>query len=182
MDETKDILIKKPEIIIVDDHLVFRQGLKSMIDYENIGTVVGEASDGIELLELLKTQKPDLVIMDIDMPNMDGVEATKRAMEKYSDLNIIVLSMSGSTEHYIKMTELGVKGFVIKSSGIHELEYAIKKVMNAELYYSDSVFWTTNIKDKNIMNENKHQDDEDKEDDKKDNIIDNFDTSTIPWF
>lgn len=131
--------MKTPEILIVDDHLIFRQGLKSLITSENIASVVGEASNGKEFLELLSHIKPDLVLMDIDMPHMNGMEATQKALELIPDLKIIAFTMFGDEEYYYKMIDLGVKGFILKSSGINELEKAIREVMMGESYFSNEV-------------------------------------------
>jgi DNA-binding NarL/FixJ family response regulator len=133
------ILTKKPEIVIVDDHLIFRQGLKSIISLEDIANVIGEASNGIELLDLLKTLKPDLVLMDIDMPRMNGLDATEKALELIPDLKIIAFSMFSDEEYYYKMIDRGVKGFILKTSGINELENAINKVMAGESYFSNEL-------------------------------------------
>lgn len=133
------MLMKTPEIIIVDDHLIFRQGLKSLITSENIALVVGEASNGKEFLQLLSHLKPDLVLMDIDMPHMNGMEATQKALEIIPDLKIIAFTMFGDEEYYYKMIDLGVKGFILKSSGINELEKAISEVMIGESYFSNEV-------------------------------------------
>lgn len=132
-------LPNKPDLIIVDDHLIFRQGLKSLITIENIATVIGEASNGIEFLEMLSHRKPDLVLMDIDMPHMNGMEATKKALEIMPDLKIIAFTMFGDEEYYYKMIDLGVKGFILKSSGINELEKAIGDVLNGESYFSNEL-------------------------------------------
>lgn len=127
----------KPDIIIVDDHLIFRQGLKSVVTLENIATVLAEAKNGIELIELLAIYKPDLVLMDIDMPGMNGIDATKKALDLIPGLKIIVFTMFGDEEYYHKMIGLGVKGFLLKSSGINELEKAIHEVMMGETYISN---------------------------------------------
>lgn len=132
-------LSNKPDLIIVDDHLIFRQGLKSLITLENIAKVVGEASNGIEFLELLLHHKPDLVLMDIDMPHMNGMEATQKALKMVPDLKIIAFTMFGDEEYYYKMIDLGVKGFILKSSGINELEKAIHDVMIGESYFSNEL-------------------------------------------
>jgi len=131
--------VKKPDLIIVDDHLIFRQGLKSLIMIENLATVIGEASNGVEFLELLSHLKPDLVLMDIDMPHMNGMEATKKAIEMMPDLKVIAFTMFGEEEYYYKMIDLGVKGFILKSSGIQELEKAIHEVMTGESYFSNEL-------------------------------------------
>lgn len=128
-----------PDIIIVDDHLIFRQGLKSLITFENIANVIGEASNGKEFIELLSHLKPDLVLMDIDMPHMNGMEATQKALELIPDLKIIAFTMFGDEEYYYKMIDLGVKGFILKSSGINELEKAISEVTQGESYFSNEL-------------------------------------------
>ncbi|MEI8084946.1 MAG: response regulator transcription factor [Paludibacter sp.] len=135
----KNSINEKPSLIIVDDHLIFRQGLKSIIDIENIANVIGEASSGTEFLELLKNHKPDVVLMDIEMPYMNGMEATRKALEMVPDMKIIAVTMFGDEEYYYKMIELGVKGFIVKSSGINELENAIREVMLGESYFSNEL-------------------------------------------
>jgi len=130
---------QKPNIIIVDDHLIFRQGLKSIITLENIANVIGEASNGLELLKLLSELKPDLVLMDIDMPHMNGLDATEKAMELMPDLKIIAFSMFSDEEYYYKMIDRGVKGFILKTSGIKELENAIQNVMLGDSYFSNEL-------------------------------------------
>ena len=125
--------------IIVDDHLIFRQGLTSIITSENIATVIGEASNGIELMELISKQKPDIILMDIDMPHMNGLDATEKAIKLIPDLKIIVFSMFSDEEYYHKMIERGVKGFILKTSGITELEKAIQEVMKGESYFSNEL-------------------------------------------
>ena len=129
----------KPNIIIVDDHLIFRKGLISLLTIENIATVIGEASDGNEFIGLLSHMAPDLVIMDIDMPDMNGIEATQKAMGRMPDLKIIAYTMFGTEENYCKMTGLGAKGFVLKSTGINELEEAIRKVTMGGTYFSNGI-------------------------------------------
>jgi len=132
-------LTKKADLIIVDDHQIFRQGLKSIITMEGIATVIGEASNGKEFIELLAHLKPDLVLMDIDMPLMNGMEATQKALEIMPDLKIIAFTMYGDEDYYYRMVELGAKGYILKSSGINELEIAIEQVMRGESYFSNEV-------------------------------------------
>jgi len=125
--------------IIADDHAMFRDALKMLIDNEEIGTVVAEVANGKELLETLKVHQPDLVLMDISMPEMNGIEAGRKAIELYPNLKILALSMFGDEEYYYKMIDAGVKGFVLKSSGMHELEEAITKIASGENYFSNEL-------------------------------------------
>jgi len=127
---------KKPDIIIVDDHLIFRQGIKAIINFEEIGSIIAEASNGEDFLALLSGLKPDLVLMDIDMPGMNGFDATKKALELIPDLKIIAFTVFSEEEYCTKMMKLGAKGFILKSSGFNELENAIKQVMKGENYFA----------------------------------------------
>jgi DNA-binding NarL/FixJ family response regulator len=130
---------KKPDIIIVDDHLIFRQGLKSILALHNIANVIGEASNGSEFIRLLSDLKPDLVLMDIDMPTMNGIDATENAMILMPELKIIAFTMFSEEEYYYKMIDRGVKGFILKTYGINELQNAINKVMSGESYFSNEL-------------------------------------------
>jgi len=143
---------KKTDIIIVDDHLIFRQGLKAIINYEDVGSIIGESSNGEEFLNLLENLKPDLVLMDIDMPHMNGFEATQKALEIMPDLKIIGFTVFPETEYYDKMMEIGARGFILKSSGFNELENAIKTVMKGEIYFSKKN--ECEITSETYMNEN----------------------------
>jgi len=141
--------MKKPKIIIVDDNKTFRQSLILLITIENIANVVGKASNGIEFLDILEDCKPDLVLMDIDMPGMNGLEATQKALELRPDLNILVFSMYGNEEYYSKMKALGVKGYILKSCDITDFEKAIRIVMKGGCYFfADRV--TINSKNKEL--------------------------------
>jgi len=132
------IMQKKPHIILVDDHLLFRQSIKSILTNENIACVIGEASNGIEFLELLLQLRPDLVLMDINMPQMDGMEATEKALQLMPSLKIVAFTMFDDEDYYSKMVALGVKGFLNKSGSITELEKAIHEVMMGKTYFSDN--------------------------------------------
>jgi len=127
------------KIILADDHKIFRESLKKLLAAERIAEVIAEAGDGKQLLELLKIHDPDLVIMDISMPNMDGIETTKKALESKPDLKVLTLSSFGDEKYYYKMVEAGVKGFVIKNSGISELEQAINEVSSGGSWFSNEL-------------------------------------------
>jgi DNA-binding NarL/FixJ family response regulator len=139
----------KPDIIIVDDHLIFRQGLKAIINFENIGSIIGEASNGEDFLELIKTLKPDIVLMDIDMPQMNGFEATQKALALIPGLKIIAFTVFAEKEYFDRMIAIGAKGFILKSDGFNVLENAISIVMKGENYFIDNSEKVVNNK-KNI--------------------------------
>jgi len=129
----------KYRIMLVDDHSLFRESLKFVLMQQDNIDIVAEASDGIQCIEMLDKMKPDLILMDISMPRLNGVETTKEVLKKNPDLKIIALSMFGDEEYYYKMLQAGAKGFVLKESGSDELLKAITNVMNGEVYYSNKV-------------------------------------------
>lgn len=127
------------KIIIVDDHVLFREGVKVLIDCENIGEVIAEADNGQAFLDLLSTHRPDLVIMDIEMPIMGGLEAIQKAKLIQPDVKILVLTMLSEKENYHDMINAGAMGYMLKSSGKTEFEKAVKAIMNGELYFSNEL-------------------------------------------
>lgn len=129
----------KISVAIVDDHQLFRNGLKFIIENEDDMEVVIEASNGRQFLDFLKNLKPEVVLMDINMPEMDGVETTRRALELYPDLHIIVLSMYDDVEYYNTMIDLGVKGFILKDIDNNELADALRKVYRGGNYFSQEL-------------------------------------------
>jgi len=130
---------QRPQIILVEDHLPFRKGLKLFFTVENIANVIGEASDGPEFIERLSQLRPDLVLMDIDMPHINGIEVTQMALELMPDLKIIAFSMFEQDEYIIRMKKLGLKGFILSSSNIQDLKKAIIYVTSGETYFLDSL-------------------------------------------
>lgn len=127
------------KIIIVDDHSLFREGIKLLIENEGFGEIIAEAENGAIFLDLLEKHQPDLVIMDIEMPVMNGVEATRQAIKTYPNLNILVLTMLNEKANYSDMIYAGAMGFVLKTSGKAEFEKAINTVINGESYFSAEV-------------------------------------------
>jgi len=129
----------KRKVIIVDDHTLFRNGLRILLNNMENYHVVGEASNGKQFLDLLKISVPDLVLMDISMPVMDGIEASTIAHELYPDLKIITLSMYGEEDYYYKMVNAGVKGFVLKNSDIKEVKTAMDVVYDGGSFFSSEL-------------------------------------------
>jgi DNA-binding NarL/FixJ family response regulator len=139
----------KTKIIIVDDHKLFRNGLKFILNEIEGVEVIGEASNGKEYLELLNYLKPDLVIMDISMPEMNGIEACQKSLEKDKDLKILILSMFGEDAYYNSMIDIGVKGFILKDTDNNELKTAIYSIMNGSSYFSQELLLKL-IRNKNV--------------------------------
>lgn len=130
---------KPVNIVVVDDHKLFREGVKFVLTRNSQFNIAGEASNGVDLLELLAHVEADLVLMDIDMPRMNGIEASERVLASYPHLKIITLSMHGDQAHYLRMIEVGVKGFVLKDAGGSELVKAIETVSKGDNYFSQEL-------------------------------------------
>ncbi len=127
------------KIIIVDDHSLFREGIKLLIENEGYGEIIAEAENGLQFMDLLKTHKPDLVIMDIEMPVMNGLEATQQAVKQFQTLKILVLTMLNEKSNYIDLVNAGAMGFVLKTAGKLEFEKAIKTVIAGGSYFSNEL-------------------------------------------
>lgn len=127
------------KIIIVDDHSLFREGIKLLIENEGMGEVIGEAENGKVFLKLLESLEPDLVIMDIEMPVMGGLEATIKALKVRPGIKILALTMLNEKSNFIEMINAGVIGFVLKTSGKNEFERAINAITKGENYFSNDV-------------------------------------------
>ena len=113
---------------------LFRNGLRTLLDGIEGFSVIGEASNGVELLELLPGIEPDVILLDIEMPKMNGIVTAEEALKRYPDLKIITLSMYGDEDYYFKMVSLGVKGFILKNSEIKEVAAAIETVVGGGSY------------------------------------------------
>ncbi|HOW40867.1 MAG TPA: response regulator transcription factor [Bacteroidales bacterium] len=133
--------MEKIRIIICDDHQLFRNGLKILLNAFPEFEVIGEASNGDEFLKIIKNIKADVALMDINMPEMDGIEATRRGLRINPDLNIIALSMYGEEEYYYKMVDAGAKGFLVKDSDISEVREAVMSIMKGGSYFSQELLY-----------------------------------------
>lgn len=126
-------------ILLVDDHKLFREGLKLLLSNISFIQTISEAANGEEFLQLILKDTPDIVFMDIDMPVVDGIEATRKALEIYPELKIIALSMYGDENYYTRMINAGAKGFILKNSSIHDVEAAIKNVLSGNSFFSHEI-------------------------------------------
>jgi DNA-binding NarL/FixJ family response regulator len=122
-------------IVIADDHEIFRDGFKLMISRQDDIQLLGEAGDGLELIELVKATMPDVVITDIKMPKMDGIEATRILQEQFPEIGVVGLSMFDEEDLIIDMLESGAKGYLLKNADKHEVAEAIRTVYQEEPYY-----------------------------------------------
>lgn len=129
----------KIKILLADDHQMFLDGLSALLSQIAYVEIVAAVNNGAQLLERLKTIKGDLVIVDLHMPVMDGLEATKMIRERYPSLKVLGLTMDNELDTIQAMLEAGASGYILKNTGKAELELAILQVMKGEHYLSQSI-------------------------------------------
>lgn len=125
--------------IIADDHKVFRQGLRYTLNTDPQLKCIGEAENGKQLLQLLASIQPDVILMDLKMPEMDGMEATKAIRQLYPDVKILVLTMYDDEQFVLHMLDMGVNGYLIKNADPDEIIKALYTVHENDYYFNDMV-------------------------------------------
>lgn len=126
-------------VLLADDHIILRQGLRSMIEQQAGMKVVAEAGDGLQAVELTREHEPDVVIMDIHMPNLNGMEATLRISALNLKTRVIALSMFPKKRFVAEMLKAGAKGYILKDCAFDELVLAIEQVMRDKIYLSKEI-------------------------------------------
>lgn len=126
-------------IIIADDHEMIRDGIKNLLEFDGKMKIIAEASDGLECLELLQTYKPDVLLLDINMPNCNGLEVLEKLKSKKKKMKILMLTVHNETEYLMKAMEIGVNGYILKDSSSSELIAAINAILNGEEYIQPSL-------------------------------------------
>ena len=127
------------KILLADDHAIIREGLRSLLDKQPDIEVVGAAEDGRKAMELVRELKPDIVIMDISMPNLNGIDATRKIVGKLGDTKVIALSMHSSKRFVTEMLKAGASGYILKECLFNELLEAIRVVLSGGIYLSPRI-------------------------------------------
>ena len=126
-------------VVLTDDHVFVRDGIKSLLENEANIVVVGEATDGLEALKVVETEKPDLLILDIRMPNLTGIEVVEKLRAQGNLVKIIMLSMHESEEYVLKSIRAGADGYLLKGSSKEEFLKAVHTVSNGGKYFSGDI-------------------------------------------
>ena len=126
-------------LLIADDHQVVREGLRTMLEKHPDFKVVGEASDGKMAVDMSRELSPDVIIMDVSMPNMDGIDATRQITSENPNSKIVALTVHPERPFMYEMLRAGAKGYLLKNSGFEELTRAINTVMTGQTYLSPRV-------------------------------------------
>jgi len=133
-------------IMITDDHSMIREGLKQLLELEGDYKVIAEASDGLECLSKLETITPDILLLDINMPNCNGLEVLERLRDRKSKVKVLVLTVHNEVEYLIKATDIGINGYVLKDSSSEELKTAINAILQGETYIQPSLIPAMNAR------------------------------------
>lgn len=131
--------MEKIKVILADDHQMFLDGLSSLLTHVKDVQVLAAVNSGKEVLQTLQTTEPDLVIVDLNMPVMDGLQTTREIKMKYPHLKVMGLTMENDLQSVTGMLEAGASGYILKNTGKAELELAIRQVMKGEAYLSQSI-------------------------------------------
>ena len=130
------------KILLVEDHTIVREGLRTVLGKEKDLEVIGEASDGLEAVELAQKLVPHIVLMDVSLPNLNGVEATRRICKASSAVKVIALSMHSDERFVVEMLRSGASGYLLKDCASVELAQAIRVVADGQVYISPAVAGT----------------------------------------
>jgi DNA-binding NarL/FixJ family response regulator len=130
---------KPIHVILADDHTLVRAGIRALLEKLPGVKVVGEAGDGREVLNLVKAHQPDVVLMDIAMPGLNGLEAAERMARDFPDVRIIMLSMHNNEEYVLRSIKAGASGYLLKKAATAELETALHRVVDGEIYLSQEI-------------------------------------------
>lgn len=131
--------MKPIRVVVAEDHALVRAGIRSLLERLPGVEVVGEAADGREALELLKTQAPHVALLDISMPGMNGLEAAARAARRFPATRVILLSMHANEEYVHRALKAGAAGYLLKDAGAAELELAVRAVARGDTYLSPAI-------------------------------------------
>jgi DNA-binding NarL/FixJ family response regulator len=129
----------KIRLVLADDHAIFRQGIKSVLAANQKLEVVGEAATGLEVVNLVRDLRPDLVIMDIAMPEQSGIEATRAIVDQYPETRIVILSVHSKKTFIMEALKAGARGYVLKDSAGEKLLDAVEVVLKGECYLDSPV-------------------------------------------
>lgn len=131
-------------VMLVDDHAMIREGIKHLLEFDGSIQVIGEATDGIECLEKVNKLKPDILLLDINMPNMNGIEVLQELKKRENPTKVLMLTVHSEVEYLISAIDIGANGYILKDSGSAELKQAIDAIIKNDSYIQPSLIPSLN--------------------------------------
>ena len=132
------------KVMLVDDHALIREGIKQLLEFDGSIDVIEQASDGAECLEKLQHVQPDILLLDINMPNVNGIEVLEEIKKKNIPVKVLMLTVHSETEYLVQAVDIGANGYILKDSGSEELKKAIQSVMDGDSYIQPSLIPSLN--------------------------------------
>lgn len=126
-------------ILLADDHTVMRTGLRVLLERQEAFAVVGEASDGRQAVELAEREAPDVVIMDVAMPNLNGIEAARQITQRHAKVAVVILSMHSDESYVLRALKAGARGYLLKDSAEADLIHAVRTVSQGKAFFSPAI-------------------------------------------
>ncbi len=140
MSSKNEACIKQITVLLAEDHTIVREGLRALLEIDGGFKIVGEVGDGLETVELVRTLQPDVVVMDIAMPRLNGIEAARRILQEGEcPPKILILSAHSDDVYIEKVASIGVSGYLVKQTSVHRLAEAIREIQKGKEFYSASV-------------------------------------------
>lgn len=127
------------KVMLTDDHVLMREGIKHLLEFDGSVEVIEEASDGVECLEKIEKVTPDILLLDINMPDMNGIEVLEELKKRNSNIKVLILTVHSEVEYLIRAIDIGANGYILKDSGSAELKQAINTIMNNDSYIQPSL-------------------------------------------
>ena len=122
------------KVMLADDHILMREGIKKLLEFDGSIEVIEQASDGVECLEKLKKVNPDILLLDINMPRMNGIDVLEELKSKKKEIKVLMLTVHSEVEYLVKAVDIGANGYILKDSGSAELKQAIESIINNDTY------------------------------------------------
>ena len=132
------------KVMLVDDHALIREGIKQLLEFDGSIDVIEQASDGAECLEKLQHVQPDILLLDINMPNVNGIEVLEEIKKKNIPVKVLMLTVHSEVEYLVQAVDIGANGYILKDSGSEELKKAIQSVMEGDYYIQSSLIPSLN--------------------------------------
>lgn len=127
------------KVMLADDHILMREGIKKLLEFDGSIEVIEQASDGVECLEKLQKVNPDILLLDINMPRMNGIEVLEELKETRKSLKVLILTVHSEVEYLVKAVDIGANGYILKDTGSAELKQAIESIINNDTYIQPSL-------------------------------------------